>query len=345
MESHAPDDPEERHDFDSLMECIKATHLCATQSNLQEHILVFVIHGIRDEGPWMEMIKQVLQSENITVQPTDFDDVGAVRFMLGCKTNDIIKATRIKLLDAIDNAERKHAALRIMAIGHSFGTYILLKVLEDNPTLIIEKMIFCGSVAPRDFRYDQLKNRPMLLVNDCGARDIWPIVAEGFGRLKYGAAGVRGLRVTNVEDRYHDFGHSGYLEKSFVEQFWKPFITEGKVVSSEYSANRRPIPRGVALLGYGYKLIGLLALVWFYSWFWQLVLKDRSNYPYVVEFCLYCIEFLTFFLPGIIGSWILFDTVRYLYPKLQGWLYFLSLLALLPPVAVSAVIYWYCFAS
>lgn len=307
MMSHAPDDPKHRHNFDCFMDVAKATHMSTSQNDSREHILVFVIHGIRDEGPWLDMIKSVLQSESITVQTTDFKRVGACRFLFRWRIDKIVNATKTKLFDAIDDAERKNDKLRVMAIGHSFGTYILLKVLEDTPTLKIERMIFCGSVAPREFRYDKLKNRPELLVNDCGARDIWPIVAESFGLSDYGAAGVFGLRGTNVVDRFHDFGHGGYLKKSFVEQFWKPFFTEGRVVPSEYTEDRRPIPLGVTLLGYGYKLIGLLGLIWFLPWFLRLTLKNRYDQ-------ISWIDFFAFFIPGLLVGRIVVDTIRFHFP-------------------------------
>lgn len=324
MMSDVPNDPIERHDFDSLMELLKVfkTLISPLQNDSSERIIVFVIHGIRDEGPWMEMVKKVIQSNDITVQPTDFDDVGAVRFMLGFNISEIITQTEKKLRDAIESAKEQYDVVRVMAIGHSFGTYVLLKVLEDNPTLRIEKMIFCGSVAPRKFRYDKLKNKPALLVNDCGARDIWPILAEGFGRLRYGAAGVRGLRISGVEDRYHDFGHSGYLSKGFVEQFWKPLFTEGLVVPSEYTANRRPIPRGVSILQYGYYLVGGIGFTLCLPWILRPILKDRYDR-------ISWIEFFTLFIPGLFIGWVLIDTIRFYFPPIRNrkdWKYSILLL-------------------
>lgn len=253
--NHAPTDPDERHHFDSVIAVAQASSRKAAK-----HTLVIVIHGIRDEGPWMEMICDVVGSKSVTVQPIDFDDFGALRFLFGIKVESIIESAVQKIRHAISHAKQQHGDLRLMAIGHSFGTYVLLKALDNHPDLEFERMIFCGSVAPRKYRYDKLKNAPPM-VNDCGARDIWPIIAESFGWKDYGAAGVWGIRVANVHDRYHDFGHSDYLRREFAEEYWKPFIEKGEKKESPYQTVRRPAPRGLRLLGHGYWLISGLVLL------------------------------------------------------------------------------------
>jgi hypothetical protein len=301
--SRAPTDHNERHHFDSVIAIARVSSTKATK-----HTLVFVIHGIRDEGPWMEMIREVIGSSSVTVQPIDFDDFDALRFLLGCKVNAIIEMAAQKMRHAISHLRNKHRDLRLMAIGHSFGTYVLLKVLDNHPDIELERMIFCGSVAPRKFRYDKLKNAPQM-VNDCGARDIWPIVAESFGWKDYGAAGVWGIRVANVHDRYHDCGHSDYLEKDFAEEFWKPFIVSGAIPGSVYETARRPAPRGLRLLGYGYWLVGGLIFLALSPCLYHLVLQE--NYVTVRWFA----AVATWGLTGLLFAWITHGTVRFMYPK------------------------------
>lgn len=302
LASRAPTDPAERHHFDSVIAIARVS-----SKKPAKHTLVFVIHGIRDEGPWMDMVRDVIESKSVTVKLIDFDDFGAGRFLFGIKVKSVIEASVQKMRHAISYIEQKHGDVRLMAIGHSFGTYVLLKVLDDNPDLAFERMIFCGSVAPRKYRYDKLKNAPQM-VNDCGARDIWPIIAGSFGWKDYGAAGVWGIRVANVDDRYHDFGHSDYLTREFAEQYWRPFIASGTINYSAYQKVRRPAPRGLRLLGYGYNLLAGIACLALSPCLFAIVFKENYvNARWIAAIIVWTVAVL------LVG-WITLGTIRFLYP-------------------------------
>jgi hypothetical protein len=58
-------------------------------------------------------------------------------------------------------------------ISHSFGTYVISKIIAEYPEFQWERIIFCGSVVRDDFRFDQVLERfrhPLL--NEVGQRII-----------------------------------------------------------------------------------------------------------------------------------------------------------------------------
>jgi hypothetical protein len=66
-------------------------------------------------------------------------------------------------------------------------------------------------------------------VNDCGTRDIWPVFA-GWVTTGYGSSGCFGFGHTRVKDRFFDVGHSGFFAESFIEKYWKPYLSTGQIV-------------------------------------------------------------------------------------------------------------------
>lgn len=226
-------------------------------------ILVLVLHGIRDHGAWMEMVKSELHAiDNVRVQLIDFDFYNALFFMTGINTRRIVADARHKIQATI--AAVPHSEL--IVIAHSFGTYVITEILRESSSFIhVHRMIFCGSVVSRRFQFDRI-NHPPYVLNECGGRDIWPILAQGFRLFtagEFGAAGVFGLRQPCVEDRYHDFGHSTYLEREFIRTYWVPYIKTNTILPSPYEANRRKTPLAISYIASSgwVMLIGWIALL------------------------------------------------------------------------------------
>ena len=233
--------------------------------------LVAVIHGIRDQGEWMDMVKQVLADPDAGVV-VELIDLGEYfdgwKFMRGESSGALNEFAR-KLRLAI----RAHSPDVKTVIAHSFGTWLLIRSADEHADLGIDLAILCGSVVPRRHRFERMAARPKIIVNECGARDVWPIMAEGFAFCRaygaYGAGGVWGFRVAGVVDRFHDLGHSGYLQEDFVRSFWKPLIARSgdpswrpeDIEVPPYSSARRTTPWGVSQLARGWsRLLVLFAL-------------------------------------------------------------------------------------
>jgi hypothetical protein len=107
-------------------------------------------------------------------------------------------------------------------------------------------MLFCGSIVQRGYRWDQLKNLGNV-VNDCGTKDIWPVLAEST-TWGYGASGTFGFGSPSIVDRFHPMRHSDYFARDFVERYWLPWICHGTLVKSSTEADRPTAPYWLSLL-------------------------------------------------------------------------------------------------
>jgi hypothetical protein len=114
-------------------------------------------------------------------------------------------------------------------ISHSFGTYVVGKILTDVPDLQWDRVIFCGSVVREDFplqRVTRSFRHPLL--NDVGTRDFWPALAESAG-WGYGSVGSTGFNRPPVDTRWHTgFRHSDFLTAQFCTKFWVDFLKGDK---------------------------------------------------------------------------------------------------------------------
>jgi hypothetical protein len=114
----------------------------------------------------------------------------------------------------------------------------VVKMMEV-PGFRPSRLLLCGSIVPEDYRWDLLDNPPAIL-NDCSVRDVLPVlaVATTWG---YGASGTFGFGTPGVTDRFHEFGHSDYFDRGFVERYWAPWVEYGRVEESPYAkTGRRP---------------------------------------------------------------------------------------------------------
>jgi hypothetical protein len=212
--------------------------------------LVVLVHGIRTSGKWMLRIKPVLESESgCVVESAGFGFFDIFRFLLpGPTRKSVIETVRWKLLHAVD----LHKGRPLVIIGHSFGTFCISEILKDSPQIRPVRLLFCGSIVAQNFRWDSLSqmapDRGMRVVNECGARDIWPPLAHSvtFG---YGSSGTGGFQVPGVKDRFHDLGHSGYFTNEFVRQFWVPFIKDGTIARSKFEEDMPEAPWWSSLIG------------------------------------------------------------------------------------------------
>jgi hypothetical protein len=115
---------------------------------------------------------------------------------------------------------------RMSVISHSFGTYVMLKILLEVPDLAEwYRVIFCGSVLREDAPLQRIYHRFRLpLLNEIGSRDYLPALAESAG-WDYGSVGSTGFNRPIVETRWHKgFRHSDFFTDAFCTEFWVPFL-------------------------------------------------------------------------------------------------------------------------
>jgi hypothetical protein len=221
----------------------------------QEHV-VLLVHGIRTNARWVGMVKDTIQrtsSTPLTVEPVSYGNFSLWRFLLPGPTRWSPISVVGKYLRAVrarqnDLQHSKFERRLISVIAHSFGTYCLFRVLDQNPNIALNRVILCGAVLPQNFdigRYRaQLGSSKVL--NECGDRDPWPVIAKKVA-WGCGAAGTFGLFSERAINRFHRNGHSDYFDAGFVRDMWVPFLETGEVKASEWDKARseHPGPRWI----------------------------------------------------------------------------------------------------
>jgi pimeloyl-ACP methyl ester carboxylesterase len=214
----------------------------------------------------MDDVKPALESAGFVVAPTSYGQFSVLRFLapfyglrkkaIDRVATDIRTAIRAYKLDH-DGADPK----RMSVISHSFGTYVVGRLLTDHPEFQWYRVIFCGSVVREDFPLDQVLGRfKNPLLNEIGTKDVWPALAESAG-WGYGSVGSTGFNRTPVETRWHHgFRHSDFLTESFCKHFWVPFL-EGKKPEFAGKSERLPLYiRLLTMLPLRWMILGAVAL-------------------------------------------------------------------------------------
>ncbi len=209
---------------------------------------VVLIHGIRTEADWQDMVVAKLQEAGkIEVIPIKYGYFDAIRFWfpVWSRRQPIARVTeQIRILQS------KSSDNELTVIAHSFGTYILGHILRRCADIKIDRIILCGSVLPQNFPWGEVAHRRIKdgnIVNECGKRDIWPLLARS-ASWGYGSSGTHGFGDVLVKDRFHNYQHSEYFDEKFVEKYWVSLIREGKFVQSDWAAQRPTTPWWASVL-------------------------------------------------------------------------------------------------
>jgi hypothetical protein len=210
-------------------------------------------------------VGELLTAERFEVAHTSYGRFNLVKFLL--PLDFYRKQAADELWTDIRAAKLEMArkypgkAVDVSIIAHSFGTYIVTRLVESEFDLFISRIILCGAVVNRRFPFQRIQHRlnPPVL-NEVGTRDPWPATAD-FLTFGYGSAGTTGFNKPFVKDRYHNkAGHNYFLNATFAKEFWVPFLRDGTVVPG--SANPENPPWWVVLL-ITFKIKYLLALAVF----------------------------------------------------------------------------------
>jgi hypothetical protein len=224
--------------------------------------LVFLVHGIRDRAAWRAHVAPAIEQPGVEVCPCSYGYFDLFRFWWPWNTRLVPLALverQIRGYKARAESKGNHVVMSVIA--HSFGTYLISKIMEEATDLSWERIIFCGCIVPESFRWDKVAPRvnPDNVINDVGNHDIWPVMAKllTFG---YGDAGTHGFG-TAVHDRFHDSGHSDYFNGTFPATFWAPWIHDGKLVKPATPPEPTKIRGWLGIRTLNVICFGLVALV------------------------------------------------------------------------------------
>ena len=127
--------------------------------------VVFVIHGIRDEGHWTQKIginvRQIFENEKvdkndkIAIVTSSYGYFSMLEFLQPSKRQEKIHW----LADQYVEARRRYPKAKFSYIGHSNGTYLLAHALNIYDEMQFERVAFAGSVVSFRFNWDRLVAR------------------------------------------------------------------------------------------------------------------------------------------------------------------------------------------
>lgn len=239
----------------SLRQAVEDIYLTFRPDGERRHVVV-LLHGIRTEATWQEPLAAALETvPGVVTRPLRYGafSVFGFWFPFFFRTWQIHHVQR-QLRTII--SEEKGARLSIIA--HSFGTFVISHILFDQPDIRLYRLILCGSIVPRRFRWDRVSDqiRCSPIVNECGVRDPLPILAR-VSTIGFGASGTYGFEQSTPLNRFHNLRHSDFLKEEFYKAHWVPLFREPLVAPPRLAESPRPVsPRW-------YGLISLLPLLVF----------------------------------------------------------------------------------
>ena len=202
----------------------------------QASAVVFLVHGIRDYGAWMEPLDKLIGVRDAQIKRIrpSYDYFSLCQFVL----TPLRRSKLAWFRDQYTQARAKYPGVPIHYIGHSNGTYILANTLKRFRSIKVDRVYFAGSVLPRDFDWQDLFERGQLKVlrNDCAAAD-WPVgvVCAGLSPIMPRELGIAGYQGFTYGDgaqarqlRYIAGGHGAAMDGADKQASIADFITGQK---------------------------------------------------------------------------------------------------------------------
>lgn len=257
----------------TIQELIEAVVAGETKNPDKE--LTLIIPGIRDMAWWGKDLCEVLESQGLLTEQTNFGRFSLFAFLspLPVSRHKAVNLVRSQ----VQNAIAQHRPDRVNVIAHSFGTWIFTRLLElesvddagvRSPRFVFHRVIFCGSVVGYDFPFEEHSSQfTYPIVNEVGSRDPWPAWAKFWSR-RYGAGGTYGFKRPSVKDRWHKGAkHDYFLNREFLRKFWLPYLQYGDIVPDNTVPERPPKwLEWLDNLSFGKIAIPLLLVIFVGSW-------------------------------------------------------------------------------
>lgn len=210
----------------------------ASSASADPRETVLLVHGIRTHADWFQSIRGVLERHGFRVALSNYGRFDLVRFLM--PINLFRARTQHNLFRQIRDTQKRYPNSRISIIAHSFGTYLIAKILQREFDLRIKRIIFIGSVVRYNFPFEDFSERfEGEILNEVGAHDPWPVLAESV-TTGYGSTGTYGFKRERVFDVWKRSSHSEALSPDHCEGRWIPFLTQG-TLPRESSVHKVPL--------------------------------------------------------------------------------------------------------
>lgn len=227
---------------------------------------VLILHGMNTSGVWQEELSWLIATSYRRMVPVFIYKYGRVRAGVFLRWRQRQLAADLELkVSKLRETYGAELAVAPDVVAHSFGSWLIGRVLLNNPDFSVGRLILAGSVLRPDFDWSRLVERGQVeaILNHVAANDKWVPLAH-FVIPDAGPSGTRGFTSTGVIHRAEDlFGHSSFFDNRFLrgnyERVWGPALRRPRARLSELSEGApkqswRPLP---ALLREALRLIVL----------------------------------------------------------------------------------------
>lgn len=222
--------------------------------------IIILIHGIRTKAEWQYRISKTLAKENeIEVVSIGYGYLDVFQFWFPFFTRRAFVKRVLKKIRGVQ-AEYRGRTDKISVLAHSFGTYAISKILEDESDIVFEELVLCGSIISSNYDWTRFGRQVRgKIVNDCSRLDIWPAIAQSVS-WGYGATGTIGFKAARVSDRFHPFKHSDYFDRQFVIKYWQIFFHTGQIESRKEKQIHGASPSYFVIFDFPLKYVIVAAL-------------------------------------------------------------------------------------
>lgn len=210
-----------------------------------EHV-VALVHGINTDAEWQEALAEQIRAEcGLHTYVIGYGNYSPLHFLWPYW--DLRRGPIQRVIEQLRVIRAEKPGARISVIAHSFGTYIMSRILMECADLSFHRIQLCGAVVDERFKWELVRTKFTQLVNDVGTRDVWPVMAKQ-ATWGYGDSGAFGFKNTSCRDRHFDYLHSDFMTPEHFTQFWKPLIVDGEVTSSPWTMKRKPASWKIKIL-------------------------------------------------------------------------------------------------
>ena len=218
--------------------------------------VAFIIHGIRDRGFWTKKLAITIKllgnkedNENWSTETSTYGYFGFLPFLIS-----YLRQNKVEwLIDKYIENKALYPNARFHYVGHSNGTYLLAKALEDYPWCQFHHIAFAGSVVTENYNWQEKIDRQQVkkMLNFVATGDwvvgIFPNLMGKFPFWRYlGGAGYNGFNFnqnksenqyceyeTNAEQTIHQLKFiCGNHGAALTEENWEiiaDFIVKGEI--------------------------------------------------------------------------------------------------------------------
>jgi len=201
--------------------------------------VIFVIHGIRDEGYWTHKIARRVKAlarrhgRTFETKTSSYGYFAMLPFLTPWRRRAKVEW----LMDQYTEAKARYPEASFSFVGHSNGTYLLAKALEIYPSCRFRHIVFAGSVVRRGYDWTPLLESGQVgaILNYVATADwvvaFFPKALQPLRWFDLGSAGHDGFARLAGHPRAHEIcyvrgGHAAALQEANWDAI-ASFIVDG----------------------------------------------------------------------------------------------------------------------